>query len=268
MGQHRLPFSPIPSRLTSRKMRPLLPLAVFFSVAYALSTPGLLKRTSEDTCAYLPAPVIIKLPGINEMISASGTSLTYFQTRRVGGLTLGDEATCLCVSQVPAFVNSKDFYVLMAVQEVGADAVAAALTSLVVSSSTVSREWGLTDYATQINTNEQCNYPENALSYCPANKPCSFTCTNGFTVSGNDCVCLPPNQACNGVCSATVTCPSSTSQQRREHNMWQKRTSCDVGFTACGSTGSYRKSIGAYECVDTRTDLESCTSIYCYSPGA
>ena len=41
--------------------------------------------------------------------------------------------------------------------------------------------------------------------------------------------------------------------------------SCDVGFTACGTTSSYRRSLGAYECVDTQTDLESCTSMF-YSP--
>jgi len=74
---------------------------------------------------------------------------------------------------------------------------------------------------------------------------------------------MAPKQVCNGICTDTVNCPSTIVQDPRQlRSTWQKRTSCDVGFTACGTTSSYRKSIGAYECVDTRTNLESCTSIH------
>ena len=122
---------------------------------------------------------------------------------------------------------------------------------------------GLTDYPTQVKAAKQCNYPDNSLPQCLVDSPCSFSCTNGFTSSGDDCVCTAPNQVCNGVCTDTVNCPSSTLQQSRSlHNSWQKRMACDIGFTACGTTSSYRKTIGAYECVDTRTDLESCASIH------
>ena len=41
--------------------------------------------------------------------------------------------------------------------------------------------------------------------------------------------------------------------------------SCGAGFMARGTTSSYRKSLGAYECVDTQTDLENCTLMF-YPP--
>jgi len=124
---------------------------------------------------------------------------------------------------------------------------------------------GLTDCPTQLNAAKQCNYPDNSVPQCLVDDPCSFSCTNGFTSSGVDCVCAAPNRVCNGICTDSLNCPSSVTirqEPRYLHSSWQKRMSCDIGFTACGTTNSYRKTIGAYECVDTRTDLESCTLIH------
>lgn len=125
----------------------------------------------------------------------------------------------------------------------------------------MARRWSdLADHPIQLSVGKQCNYPDGSLPQCSSADPCGFTCTNGFTSSGDKCECTAPKRACNGVCSNTASCPSSTPEKKRAENLRQKRMSCDVGFTACGTTSSYRKTLGPYECVDTETDLESCKS--------
>ncbi|KAF9651976.1 hypothetical protein BDM02DRAFT_3126613 [Thelephora ganbajun] len=105
---------------------------------------------------------------------------------------------------------------------------------------------------------KRCDHPDNSLPQCSSSNPCGFSCTNGFTASGDDCKCKAPKKVCNGVCTDAVVCPSSVPDKRRAESLWQRRMSCDLGFTACGTTSSYRKTLGAYECADTSTDLESC----------
>ena len=74
-------------------------------------------------------------------------------------------------------------------------------------------------------------------------------------------MCLAPNKVCNGVCGKFGNiCPSSP-PKKREVEVLQRRaqSSCDVGFTACGVYGWQGfNSAEAWECIDTKTDLESC----------
>jgi len=100
-----------------------------------------------------------------------------------------------------------------------------------------------------------CYYPLNSIQVCIDGNPCGFICTNGLDPSPasnpTDCVCELPKQLCNGVCR--LNCPSSTIIQRRDV------MSCEFGLTPCGTTGSK-----AYECVNTKTSLESCAYLSHY----
>lgn len=50
-------------------------------------------------------------------------------------------------------------------------------------------------------------------------------------------------------------CPSGGGLRKRDFNYWEKHASCPSGLDACGVFGG---SARAFECVDTRVDLESC----------
>ncbi|EPQ53283.1 hypothetical protein GLOTRDRAFT_46015, partial [Gloeophyllum trabeum ATCC 11539] len=108
-----------------------------------------------------------------------------------------------------------------------------------------------------------CLYPDEAVAQCTASSVCAFTCINGFSQNnaGNTCICPPGNVVCNGVCQASSLCPSSQPTKR------SRSPKCKFGWTACGVPSG---APWAYECIDTRSDLESCggcvTPLTKYSP--
>lgn len=42
-----------------------------------------------------------------------------------------------------------------------------------------------------------CAYPDHAIPVCGSGT-CGFSCGDGFSVSGDACVCAAPNIVCNG----------------------------------------------------------------------
>ncbi|KIP11691.1 hypothetical protein PHLGIDRAFT_99111 [Phlebiopsis gigantea 11061_1 CR5-6] len=178
-------------------------------------------RASSDVCADVDAALIVKFLGTD--------------------VDVGPLNICLCLSGIPALLTS-NIIVKTAVGLVGGSVVSAALTSMVNSAA---------DHQT-------CLYPDNADPICDKGTPCGFNCKNGFEPSPlppKDCVCLSPKKVCNGICGAFGACPSSGSK-KRNLDLLQRRAICDGGFTACGVYGF--NSADAWECIDTRSDLESC----------
>ncbi|THH13016.1 hypothetical protein EUX98_g9767, partial [Antrodiella citrinella] len=102
---------------------------------------------------------------------------------------------------------------------------------------------------------QTCAYPDQLGSQvCSASNVCGFTCKNGFTPTPasrpTDCTCPAPNIVCNGQCLSAAACPSALPIKR---DLEHKRNVCAAGHTACGVYGTH-----AWECVDTKSDLESC----------
>ncbi|KAI0777856.1 hypothetical protein BC629DRAFT_1290184, partial [Irpex lacteus] len=91
---------------------------------------------------------------------------------------------------------------------------------------------------------KQCNKPEFSTSLCSDSDPCGFECKPPYTKVGDKCECKAPYMLCNGQCTLP---PGGVSQ-------WYcifERPYSDV----CGVYGGEEY---AYECVNTKTNLESC----------
>ncbi|KAI0094517.1 hypothetical protein BDY19DRAFT_988352 [Irpex rosettiformis] len=204
-----------------------------------------------ERCAYLVGKII-------SVAFAPGAALT----------PIGEINTCLCQSGISNF-ESINTVAIAAVTAIGTAATTDILNSL-------------------ISTNGQtCTYPENAIPRCVPSNPCSFTCGNGFipTVSispvglqrripqPNSCICPAGKIICNGLCVESATgvnaCPSSTPivtltpERKRELEERKVRGKCDKsgkGWKACGvwGSGSQKNGEEAWECVDTKRDVESC----------
>lgn len=90
------------------------------------------------------------------------------------------------------------------------------------------------------NTPATCNYPANSFPLCTGTQPggCNFGCDNGFF-------------RCNGACRPNgQTCP--TSAKKRDQT---SARICPENWLACPiQTGKKT----AWECVNVKTDLESC----------
>ncbi|KAI0692952.1 hypothetical protein BC835DRAFT_1097761 [Cytidiella melzeri] len=88
---------------------------------------------------------------------------------------------------------------------------------------------------------------------------CNFGCKNGFVPSPplfpTECICPLPFTVCNGVCGVFKACPSGK-PKKRELDAQEQRSLCPAGLAACGVYGF--NSPDAWECVDTKADLESC----------
>lgn len=109
---------------------------------------------------------------------------------------------------------------------------------------------------------KSCSYPDNSSPFCEAGNPCGFTCSDGFTPfpakNPTSCVCESPKTVCNGVCGDFKGCASSGPKKR--DSQIRKRAVCEDGLTPCGVFGwQGQRSSQAWECVDTTSDLESCT---------
>lgn len=70
------------------------------------------------------------------------------------------------------------------------------------------------------------------------------------------CVCNKPYIECNGKCGLYHACPSGY-VKREAH--FGRNNGCQPGLTACGIPG---RNARTWECVNTETDLESCTSAF------
>ncbi|KAF8586881.1 hypothetical protein K439DRAFT_1386452 [Ramaria rubella] len=153
------------------------------------------------------------------------------------GITYGRLELCICVSGIPALLET-NAVLQNAVLVGGQSATTAAVNALIN---------GASDH-------QQCNYPQYSTPYCGAN-PCDFYCDTAFTpyppVDPTDCVCEYPNTICNGVCGYFPYC---SSQKVKRDAKWRDAT-CPHGWSACGIWGGSRLD---YECVDVTADLWSC----------
>ena len=84
--------------------------------------------------------------------------------------------------------------------------------------------------------------------------PCSFTCADGYTPSPStnptNCVCKAPYTECNGVCGQFPHGCGSQGLSRRKRD----QSTCPAGKTMCGVPNGGK----GYDCVDIKTDSESC----------
>jgi len=98
----------------------------------------------------------------------------------------------------------------------------------------------------QITTSsKKCSYPNHGRPTC-SGKQCSFECIPPFIKSGQTCACPQGKTEYQGTC---ISSGSALPKVRRSNPV------CMKGFTVCGAYGNGGP---AWECVDTRSDLESC----------
>jgi len=163
-------------------------------------------------------------------------------------IVIGHIDICLCLSVVADFVAS-DSTCKSAAQHIGNDGVANLLTNHIQNAA----------------SKKQCTYPDHgcAASTCEPSNPCgSWTCTDGYTKSGSDCVCPPPYAECNGKCGYFPHgCGSATPKRRRE----RRAPTCEAGKTLCG-VPSKPANDRAYDCVNTASNRESCGGCVTKSP--
>ncbi|PPQ68127.1 hypothetical protein CVT24_002953 [Panaeolus cyanescens] len=145
---------------------------------------------------------------------------------------------CFCISNLPGILATNP-NAIAAVALSGKSAVIDAITDLI----------------NKCNGHQTCRYPPNSVPACLPGNPCGFTCKNGFfptpTKKPTSCTCPKPYTVCNGQCGLYKACPSG--HVKRELSGTARR--CPYGLTACGIPG---RGLQSWECVDTRSDLESC----------
>ncbi|GJE89458.1 hypothetical protein PsYK624_055590 [Phanerochaete sordida] len=178
-------------------------------------------RTTTDVCANIDADLSVDVFGI--------------------AITVGLIDVCLCLSAIPVFIKT-NVVAIAGITLVGEAAVEANLEAMVNNAP----------------DHQSCIYPDNCDPICSHGSPCGFQCKNGFVLSPDhkDCICPAPNKVCNGICGPFKSCPSSGPKKRED---LERRVSCGAGQTACGVYGWQGfNSVDAWECIDTKTDLESC----------
>jgi len=92
---------------------------------------------------------------------------------------------------------------------------------------------------------------------CSSENVCAYECIDGYSKNNNNGLCYcPANQyECDGKCQ-TAPCPISSARlHRRSKQLALAR--CPFGFEKCGVPGRGSNRPG-YECLDTRSNLESC----------
>ncbi|KAI0087230.1 hypothetical protein BDY19DRAFT_956874 [Irpex rosettiformis] len=106
---------------------------------------------------------------------------------------------------------------------------------------------------------KQCNKPEFSTSQCSIDDPCGFECQPPYVKVGDKCECKAPYMLCNGQCTLPPggVCSSSGSKPhyRRNTLYHSARDDCKANEEICGVYGGAKY---AYECVNTKTNLESC----------
>lgn len=116
----------------------------------------------------------------------------------------------------------------------------------------------------QHSSSTTCNLPEHGHSSCHRDDLCRYDCEHGYqpyTTPGSDkpssCYCPAPKTECNGQCGDFPNgCGSATPKRRNTRRA--APPSCPRGATICGIAGNPT----GWECIDTETDKESCTSFY------
>ncbi|KAF9465896.1 hypothetical protein BDZ94DRAFT_1296096 [Collybia nuda] len=112
---------------------------------------------------------------------------------------------------------------------------------------------------------QHCSLPPHAHRACTTGDPCAFVCDPNYIKVGNICICPHPLTECNGRCGDfSHGCPSTTPYYSRAPNLIikpittlaQAQDTCKPKETVCGIVG--REGTLAYECVDTRSTLDSC----------
>ncbi|KAF9788434.1 hypothetical protein BJ322DRAFT_632612 [Thelephora terrestris] len=143
---------------------------------------------------------------------------------------------CLCLSVLPGFLGS-NLVAQNVVNHLGHDGALSYFTGLIQSQK----------------NKQQCHYPSNAIPFCSVQRPCGFTCQNGYTpfpsANPTQCVCQAPYTECNGVCGSF---PQGCSSQRPTKSRRDEFT-CAASKTMCGIPGR-----SGVDCVDTSKDSESC----------
>ncbi|KAH8109445.1 hypothetical protein DFH11DRAFT_1731047 [Phellopilus nigrolimitatus] len=235
------------------------------SLSFSLSTLSLIPATSArelrgnrivrrplailDTCTYIDSD-LTSILGLDDSI---------------GTVADAPVQQCLCQASLPAFIRH-DLVVRDAVGCLGYDAVYNAFIS----------------YINQAANSTQCVYPAHAIPECVQAAPCAFQCTDGFTLSANltNCICPAPYTQCAGRCGSfpngcpsLSTCSSPGLSQETNPRPLTKlnarplsrlsgpaaaaaseaaQSQCTPGESVCGAPR------GGYECIDTRTNPESC----------
>jgi hypothetical protein len=104
-------------------------------------------------------------------------------------------------------------------------------------------------------------------------------CQDGYSKSqdGTQCVCPAPKIECNGICQ-TQACSSSVPQGPAKRDMsgmtlrsrmrFLTQERCPAGHVLCGAGASRRRHDAEWECIDTRSTLDSCRSCHIISISA
>ncbi|EKM53240.1 uncharacterized protein PHACADRAFT_259454 [Phanerochaete carnosa HHB-10118-sp] len=194
------------------------------------------RRALLDVCVYLDADIGL------------GGSLLGIPLSELVDLNI-----CLCLSALPLDLSAN------AQLKVLGDKYGSALINAVLS--------------LLINTgpnSQHCTYPDNCDPVCSSSEPCGFQCHPPYVKQGNQCVCAPPYVSCNGKCLPPgSTCGSAiprTLAARADSLLNRAQASCKPHESVCGVYGSTDST--AFECVDTRNDLESCGGCMAPSPFA
>ncbi|THH26726.1 hypothetical protein EUX98_g7464 [Antrodiella citrinella] len=173
-------------------------------------------------------------------------------------LVAGHLDVCLCVSLIPDFIKV-NVVAQTAVNLLGVAKVSALIEGL------INDDPGC----------QHCTFPEHGQSVCAPDWPCQFQCQDGYSPYTNpgdahpsSCSCPAPMTECNGQCGnfpngcgSAVPAPP---QRRSRHATFgaakdiNKRqvgeSKCPVDKQVCGVPGGN----GGWECVDTKSDKESC----------
>ncbi|EPQ51225.1 hypothetical protein GLOTRDRAFT_22182, partial [Gloeophyllum trabeum ATCC 11539] len=164
-------------------------------------------------------------------------------------LIAGHLDLCLCVSLLPDFVKENPV------------AKTAAL---------LLNETRVTDIVEDLihkqSSKKQCKYPVHAKGICSTSDVCRFECQDGYTAftpsgssSPTSCTCAAPNTECNGKCGLFPNgCGSQAAHKKRT------TPKCDADKRLCGVPGGSNGK--GWECVDTKSDLESCGGCMVPSP--
>jgi len=183
-------------------------------------------------------PLHQKRGGGSDVCSNVGCSVSFDNPYSGKPQGFGGYDQCTCLSAIPSLINSN---------------------SVLHSAATVFGNSKVSNWLTDKVRKEgkTCNYPDHSTPKCSPKNPCDFDCTDGYTAQGDKCVCKSPYKECNGMCQQASACPSKT-PHKRDVDEWKHNARCDNSYTACGVLWSSRLTRDAYECVDTKNDLESC----------
>ncbi|KAL0948028.1 hypothetical protein HGRIS_010653 [Hohenbuehelia grisea] len=103
-----------------------------------------------------------------------------------------------------------------------------------------------------------CVYPQFSTAFCTQGMPCLFVCSRGYTANQETrtCDCTGRNRIeCNNRCRVGTACVSGVVVTKREK---RETSPCNVGETQCGVRSSRGALSPGWECLDTKSSLESC----------